>query len=139
MIFYPVNIITFSLSLQDLLCFSPSFHSPCSFFLIIVVFSSFFAYITILFFGPFQFISPFFSPCLFFRTYPLFPIHFSLPLLQLSAPSYPGVQTTWDPPRAFLAPPTPVPSGSVFHTYRTEILYSRGFSKTASGATPRPS
>lgn len=42
MIFYPVNIITFSLSLQDLLCFSPSFHSPCSFFLIIVVFSSFF-------------------------------------------------------------------------------------------------
>lgn len=45
MIFYPVNIITFSLSLQDLLCFSPSFHSPCSFFLIIVVFSSFFAYI----------------------------------------------------------------------------------------------
>lgn len=37
MIFYPVNIITFSLSLQDLLCFSPSFHSPCSFCLIIVV------------------------------------------------------------------------------------------------------
>lgn len=72
MIFYPVNIITFSLSLQDLLCFSPSFHSPCSFFLIIVVFSSFFAYITILFFGPFQFISPFFSPCLFFRTYSFF-------------------------------------------------------------------